>query len=84
LYFDGRRTLLRPESPAGAAAGIPPREDRFELVFAGDGEQTLQINYAGTGEPPFASADALSEYLLTPVCLQLVVPVREFKTGSED
>ena len=46
--------------------GLPPREDRFELVFAGDAEQTLQIKHPGTGQL-FATADALSEFLLVPV-----------------
>ena len=46
--------------------GLPPREDRFELVFAGDGGQTLQIKHPGTGKV-FATADALSEFLLVPV-----------------
>lgn len=49
-------------TPAG---GLPPREDRIELVFAGSGPETLQIKtHAGQ---VFASADALSEYLLAPV-----------------
>ena len=46
--------------------GLPPREDRLELVFAGDGETTLQIKHLGTGHL-FDTADALSEYLLVPV-----------------
>lgn len=48
------------------SSGLPPREDRLELVFAGDGVETLQIKHPGTGQV-FATADALSEYLLTPV-----------------
>ena len=46
--------------------GLPPREDRLELVFAADGAETLQIKTQRTGQV-FASADALSEYLLGPV-----------------
>jgi hypothetical protein len=46
--------------------GLPPREDRFELVFADDGTDTLQIKIQATGRV-FTSADALSEYLLIPV-----------------
>ena len=46
--------------------GLPPREDRLELVFAADGAETLHIKTQRTGQV-FASADALSEYLLGPV-----------------
>ena len=49
--------------------GLPPREDRLELVFAPDGvagADTLVIKTQRTGQV-FASADALSEYLLGPV-----------------
>ncbi len=46
--------------------GLPPREDRLELVFAGDAVETLQIRHLGMGQV-FASSDALSEYLLVPV-----------------
>jgi len=49
--------------------GLPPREDRFELLFAPDGiagADTLQIKTLRTGQV-FATADALSEYLLSPV-----------------
>ena len=46
--------------------GLPPREDRVELVFAGDGGGTLQMKHPGT-EKVFATADALSEFLLAPV-----------------
>jgi hypothetical protein len=46
--------------------GLPPREDRFELVFSDDGTGTLQIKTQATGRV-FSSADALSEYLLGPV-----------------
>ena len=49
-----------------SANGLPPREDRLELVFAGNGAETLQIRTQVTGQV-FASADALSEYLLGPV-----------------
>ena len=46
--------------------GLPPREDRVELVFAGDGGETLQVKHGVTGKV-FATADALSEFLLVPV-----------------
>ena len=52
-----------------SANGLPPREDRIELVFAPDGvagAETLQIRAERTGQA-FANADALSEYLLGPV-----------------
>jgi hypothetical protein len=44
--------------------GLPPREERIEMTF--DGGETLQITHRGTGQV-FASGDALSEFLLTPV-----------------
>jgi hypothetical protein len=46
--------------------GLPPREDRLELMFTGEVGDTLQIKHHGTGQV-FATADALSEYLLAPV-----------------
>jgi hypothetical protein len=46
--------------------GLPPREDRIELGFVGDGGETLQIKHHGTGQV-FTNADDLSEYLLMPV-----------------
>lgn len=46
--------------------GLPPREDRVELVFVGDGGETLQMKHPGTGQV-FATVDALSEFLLVPV-----------------
>ena len=46
--------------------GMPPREDRIEVLFAGDGTETLQMKHRGTGQV-FATADALSEFLLVPV-----------------
>ena len=46
--------------------GLPPREDRIEVAFAGDGSDTLQMRHQGTGQV-FATADALSEFLLVPV-----------------
>jgi hypothetical protein len=45
---------------------LPPREDRVELAFAGDAAETLQVRHQGTGQV-FATADALSEFLLVPV-----------------
>ena len=46
--------------------GLPPREDRIDVTFAGDGGETLQMKHYGTGQV-FATADALSEFLLVPV-----------------
>jgi hypothetical protein len=48
------------------ANGLPPREDRIDMMFAGDGGETLQMKHHGTGQV-FATADALSEFLLVPV-----------------
>jgi hypothetical protein len=48
------------------ANGLPPREDRIDLMLAGDGGELLQIKHHGTGQV-FATADALSEFLLVPV-----------------
>jgi hypothetical protein len=45
---------------------MPPRDDRFELVFAGDEGPALQIKHHGTGQV-FATAEAVSEFLLVPV-----------------
>jgi hypothetical protein len=46
--------------------GLPPREDRIDVTFAGDGGETLQMKHHGTGQV-FTTADALSEFLLVPV-----------------
>jgi len=46
--------------------GLPPREDRVDLVFAGDGSETLQVKHHGTAQL-FTSADGLSEFVLVPV-----------------
>jgi hypothetical protein len=46
--------------------GLPPREDRVDVMFAGDGSQTLQMRHQGTGQV-FATPDAFSEFLLVPV-----------------
>ena len=48
------------------ADGLPPREDRIEVMFAGDGGDTLQMKHHGTGQV-FSTADKLSEFLLVPV-----------------
>src|SRR4029077_10398288 len=45
--------------------GLPPREERIDVMFAGDGGGT-QMKHQGTGQV-FATADALSEFLLVPV-----------------
>ena len=46
--------------------GLPPREDRIDVMFAGGGGDTLQMKHHGTGQV-FTTADALSEFLLVPV-----------------
>ena len=46
--------------------GLPPREDHLELVFAGVEGETPQMKHLGTGKV-FATAEALSEFLLVPV-----------------
>ena len=46
--------------------GFPPREDRIDVLFTGDANDTLQMKHHGTGQV-FATADALSEFLLVPV-----------------
>jgi hypothetical protein len=46
--------------------GLPPREDRFEVTFADSTADPPLMRHHGTGEV-FASADALSEFLLVPV-----------------
>jgi len=45
--------------------GLPPREDRFDVTFAGDGDPLL-MRHNGTGQV-FATPEALSEVLLVPV-----------------
>lgn len=47
------------------SGGMPSREDRFDVLFVGDAD-TLQMKHRGTGQV-FATADALSEFLLVPV-----------------
>jgi hypothetical protein len=46
--------------------GLPPREDRIDVMFAGDGGEILQMKHQGTGQV-FATPAALSEFLLVPV-----------------
>ena len=46
--------------------GLPPREDRVDVMFAGNGGEVLQMKHLGTGQV-FATANALSEFLLVPV-----------------
>lgn len=46
--------------------GLPPREDRLDVMFAGEAGETLLMKHHGTGQV-FATADALSEFLLVPV-----------------
>ena len=46
--------------------GMPPREDRLDVLFVEDATGMLQMKHRGTGQV-FATADALSEFLLVPV-----------------
>jgi len=46
--------------------GLPPREDRIDVMLTGDGVEILHMKHHGTGQV-FATADALSEFLLVPV-----------------
>jgi len=46
--------------------GLPPVEDRFDVMFAGDGGEAVQMKHHKTGQV-FATAAALSELLLVPV-----------------
>jgi hypothetical protein len=46
--------------------GLPPREDRVNVMFVGVGTETLQMKHHGTGQV-FATAEGLSEFLLVPV-----------------
>ena len=46
--------------------GLPPREDRSDVMFSDAGGESLQMKHHGTGQV-FATADALSEFLLVPV-----------------
>jgi hypothetical protein len=45
---------------------LPPREDRIDVMFTGDGGETLVMKHQGTGQT-FVTADLLSEFLLLPV-----------------
>ena len=45
---------------------LPPREDKIEVMFTGDGGELLLMKHHETGQV-FATADVLSEFLLTPV-----------------
>ena len=46
--------------------GLPPREDRFDVTFADSTGEPPVMRHLGTGQV-FATADALSEFLLVPV-----------------
>jgi hypothetical protein len=48
------------------ANGMPPREDRIDVVFTGDDGETLQMKHHGTGQV-FTTVEALAELLLVPV-----------------
>jgi len=48
------------------ANGLPPREDRIDVIFSGNETETLQTRHHGTGQL-FATPDALAEFLLVPV-----------------
>lgn len=47
-------------------SGLPVREERVNVVFADGGGETLQMKDQASGQV-FATADALSEFLLVPV-----------------
>ncbi len=49
-----------------STAGMPPREQRVDLVFAGVDGEAPQVRHDATGQV-FSTADALSEFLLVPV-----------------
>jgi len=46
--------------------GMPPREDRVDVLFVDNSTDALLMKHRGTGQV-FATADALSEFLLVPV-----------------
>jgi hypothetical protein len=46
--------------------GLPPREDRFDVIFGGDEGESPVMKHHGTGQV-FPTIDALSEFLLVPV-----------------
>ena len=46
--------------------GMPPREDRIDVMFSGDDGETIQMKHHGTGQI-FTTVEALSELLLVPV-----------------
>ena len=46
--------------------GMPPREDRVDVLFVDNATDALVMKHSGTGQV-FSSADALSEFLLVPV-----------------
>jgi hypothetical protein len=48
------------------AGGLPPVEDRIDVIFASDGGAAVQMKHHKTGQV-FATAEALSELLLVPV-----------------
>jgi hypothetical protein len=48
------------------ANGMPPREDRIDVMFTGDDDETLQMKHHGTGQV-FTTVEALAELLLVPV-----------------
>lgn len=49
-----------------AAGRLPPRDDRFDLVFADNADGAVLLKHHGNART-FATADALSEFLLLPV-----------------
>jgi hypothetical protein len=48
------------------ANGMPPREDRIDVILTGDDSETIQMKHHGTGQI-FTTVEALSELLLVPV-----------------
>lgn len=46
--------------------GLPPREERFNLMFVGEEGESLHLRHHGTGQV-FLTTGVLSEFLLMPV-----------------
>jgi hypothetical protein len=46
--------------------GMPPREDRVDVLFVDNATDALLMKHRATGQV-FGTADALSEFLLVPV-----------------
>jgi len=55
VFFEAFQQLL--------TNGLPPREDRIDIVFAAGGSNVLRMKHDSTGQL-FVTANALSEFLL--------------------